>query len=554
MKIKPFKLNKAQMIVMIQRVSSAVSIWSRGTGKSFFIAWIIHLVVKNMPRSCWAIVGKSYKQILTRTLPSTISALETFFGYKLGRDYFVRQKPPKNLRFESPFEPPIDYEHFIIFKNGTGFHLVSLDGGGGSIRGLNIDGWIADEGLEINKLKLDKEVSPTNRGRIRHFGHIPMHHGTFVFSSMGYGPEFKWILDKGEYYAEKGLNYRAIREEIVRKSLLMIDNKNTEYRVQKWKEIIALKNQLKWRKNKDGFLYSEADIFDNIENVGWKYIEQQRRDLADFIFLVEILNWFPEGVEEGFYPDLSREYHGYESKHNHSFISNLELDDDAMLNPDSRMDEDCVPSLPLQIAVDWGAKINSLTVTQYYKSINTIRFIKNIYVKHPKILDDLASEFCEYYKHHINKVVYMRYDHTGNKSEANSKITYADQFTQILKKNGWTVKIKRKLNPPRHRIKYLQWSRILKNTIDAKKGRPHDPSIPIIEFNLDNCNETFVSMSNAQVIEKQGNIQKDKSSERNPLLPQEEATHLSDTADMHIDDVNIVEIGMPDPIPNSYQN
>jgi len=556
MKRKKFTLNKAQMTVMLQRVSSAVSIWSRGTGKSFFIAWIMHLVVKNMPRSCWALVGKSYKQILTRTLPSTISALETFFGYKLGRDFYVRQKPPKNAKFETPFEPPIDYEHFIIFKNGTGFHLVSLDGGGGSIRGLNIDGWIADEGLEINKIKLDKEVNPTNRGRIRHFGHIPMHHGTFIFSSMGYGPEFKWLLDKGKYYEKFGLNYRAIREEIVRKALLMIDNKNTEYRVQKWKEIINLKSQLKWRKDKEGFLYSEADIFDNLENVGFAYIEQQRRDLADFIFLVEILNWFPEGVEEGFYPDLSRDYHGYDGKYDNSFISSQNLDAESIANPDSRMDADCVPSMPLQIAVDWGAKINCLTVTQHLKSINTIRFIKNIYVKHPKILDDLAQEFCDYYKHHTNKVVYMRYDHTGNKSEANSKLTYADQFKQILEKkeNGFSVKLVKKINPPRHRIKYLQWSRILKNTIEAKKGRPHDVSIPWVEFNLDNCNEAFTSMTNAEVIEKNGNIQKNKSSEKNPLLPQEEATHLSDTADMHIDDINITDMSMPEPIPNIYSN
>lgn len=333
----------------------------------------------------------------------------------------------------------------------------------------------------------------------------------------------------------------------------MVDNKNLEYRVQKWKEIVALKEKLKWRKDKYGLLYNEADIFDNLDNVGFKYIEQQRRDLADFVFLVEILNYFPEGVEEGFYPDLSRDYHGYESKFDNSYLSSKDFTEEELENPDSRMDADCVPTLPLHIAVDWGAKINCLTVKQHLNSINTIRFIKNIYVKHPKILDDLAQEFCDYYSYHPKKIAYMRYDHTGNKQEANSKLTYADQFKQILEKQGWSVKLVKKTHAPRHRLKYLQWSRVLKNTIDAKKGRPHDSSIPLIEFNLDNCNETFVSMSNAQVVEKQGNIQKDKSSERNPLLPQEEATHLSDTADMHIDDIHVAELSMPEPLPNIYK-
>ena len=38
-----------------------VSIWGRGTGKSTILAWDMHEIVRTMPRSCWVIVGSTYK-------------------------------------------------------------------------------------------------------------------------------------------------------------------------------------------------------------------------------------------------------------------------------------------------------------------------------------------------------------------------------------------------------------------------------------------------------------------------------------------------------------
>lgn len=158
LKSKQTIFNKPQQLFQVLKPSSSKNVWSRGTGKSFLIAWIIHMIVKWMPRSSWAIVGKSYKQLLTRTLPTTIATLESVFGYKQDKDFFVRRRPPRNFRFDSPFSPPLDYDHCIIFKNGAFFHLVSLDGGGSTIRGLSIDGYLGDEALEINKEKMDSEV------------------------------------------------------------------------------------------------------------------------------------------------------------------------------------------------------------------------------------------------------------------------------------------------------------------------------------------------------------------------------------------------------------
>lgn len=536
MQAKQTIFNKPQQLFQLLKPASSKNIWSRGTGKSFLIAWLIHMIVKWMPRASWAIVGKSYKQLLTRTLPTTIATLESVFGYKQDRDFFVRRKPPKNFNFDTPFSPPLDYDHCIIFKNGTFFHLVSLDGGGSTIRGLSIDGYLGDEALEINKERMDSEVVPTNRGNLRYFKHIPFHHGSFFFSSMGYGHDFKWMLEGGKYYENDGFNFRAVRQQIVDKELELVDCPDASRMAILWDEIVELKRKLKWYKNKSGFLYMEADVFDNIENVGWSYIKEMRRTLLDFIFMVEMLNWFPEGVESGFYFALNRQDHGYSNKFDERFIGGLPLNSEALKKPDCRMDADLVGGQPLRIAVDWGSHINSMTTTQYLLSINTIRFLKNHYVK-GDTLDKLANNWCDYYAPHNKKEVFFAYGHDGNVTHANSKLTYAQEFAQILEARGWTVYMSQEPVPLTQMERYYLWAKVLKNTSDHKAGRPVDPSLPLVEFNLDNCNETFISMQNAPSKEGRSGIEKNKSSERNASLPQEEATHLSDTADYNLSSV-----------------
>lgn len=108
---------------------------------------------------------------------------------------------------------------------------------------------------------------------------------------------------------------------------------------------------------------------------------------------------------------------------------------------------------------------------------------------------------------------------------ANADLTYAEQFAKILRQNGWSVRMAPKFAPPGHQEKYLLVNRIL---------REYDPSYPKLRFNLENCKETMISMEQAPARDLPGKgIKKDKSSERSSM-PQEEATHLSDTVDIHV--------------------
>ena len=119
------RLNRPQLLFGIKNPDTSANVWSRATGKSFEIGCLIDKIVQTMPRSAWVIQGTTFKQLLSRTLPSTISALEKM-GYKKDYHFFVGRKAPKswkiNSYWEEPYEAPLKFENFIHFYTGTGFH------------------------------------------------------------------------------------------------------------------------------------------------------------------------------------------------------------------------------------------------------------------------------------------------------------------------------------------------------------------------------------------------------------------------------------------------
>lgn len=467
------------------------------------------------------IVGATYMQILTRTLPSTINSLEKL-GYKLNVHYFIGRKPPAKFKLILPYEPPLKFDHYLFFwREGVGFHLVSQDGGGGSSRGLNVDGIIADESLLLNKEKFNKEASATNRGNLAPFSHIPWHHGIFHFSSMPYGELGKWLLDYGEYYND---DHNFINNKVIDLQLDFIDNKDKQFRLETWRKILILKQELKYVQNGDGLLYSEANVFDNIKNVGIKYIEQQRRELTTFEFLTEMLNKRPTSIEGGFYAKLNEEIHGYSYSYDNDYLNGLEYDFDKIKSLDSRVDADCVKSQPLRISIDWGSAISSLSVGQLLPK--EYRLIKDFYVKHPKLIKDLADNFCDYYQYHPCKVVNFIIDVAwGNRRMPDSRQTFNEQFAARLKNKGWRVNIIDLGVPVDDQSRYICWHQLLsEDDEDGFKFR----------INLNNCKQTYVSMSQAPAKEGSKGIEKDKSSERSKSIAPEDATHFSDTADQHI--------------------
>lgn len=442
----------------------------RGLGKSTAIAFEMREVITDMPRSNNFLVGETFQQILTRTLPSTIAGLERL-GLIKDKHYFVGRRAPRKLGWNEPYQPPLDYSRAIHFCTGAVYNLVSQDRSG-SGRGLNTDSGIGDECnlLDIEKLNID--VMATMRGsdpRLKDKRKFMnnLFTGTTPLTQVG-----KWMYKKEE-------------------------------------EALSFPNRV---------LYLRASSYENFEVLGQRWFEMMKRTMPDYLFSAEIENIRPQKIEDGFYPQLG-EKHLY-TNFNYDYYDSLNQKV-SIQSINSKGDADCDSYAPLEISVDWGASINCMCVCQQHG--DEFKFLKEFYVKSPKILDDLfREEFIPYYEHHREKTIYFWYDRNGNSRMANSDLTFFEQAERILSAAGWkVVAMSRGLDPP-HQDKYLLWNILLKES---------ESHLPVIRFNKAHTKCTLLSMGNAPAKDIKG-IQKDKGSERKKDFPQEEATHFSDAADI----------------------
>jgi hypothetical protein len=479
-----------------------------------------------MPGSSGISIGETYQQLLTRTLPSRIEGWSKL-GLIKDKHYFIGRKPPRAWKWPDPIEAPVSYDHYIAFCNGSGIHLVSQDRKGSS-NGINSD-WI--EGDEAKYLKYQQfldETLPTMRANRPKFKHLPCHWSITFTTSMPTAADAKWILKKREEMDPEQIKIMLL----INAEILLLQGQFEQAKTETTrKAILRSINKLNEQLHQMRFnciYYSEASTLDNIAVLGTEYIKRMKRIMPDYIFETEILNKRPDTIEGGFYPMLDLDVHTYTS-YNNSYLDSLDYDFNKTKIVDSRMDEDCVKSQPLRIAVDWGSKINCMSIGQWFSSINTFKFLKCMHVLHPELLDHLAKKFLDYYQHHTCKEVHFAYDHTGNTNLANSNRTYAEQFADILKKGGWKVIMRSKNKAaPTHQEKYLLWYKLLQR---------QDPRMPMVMFNKNNTKELQISMLQAPAIEGPKGIQKNKSSERNENVPQEQATHYSDTADILVQDL-----------------
>lgn len=536
-------LNGPQQLSVINNAKSEVDIHGRGTGKSYIIGWEINQIVRNMPRSVNSITGRTFGQIYTRTLPSTLKFLEKL-GYEKDKDFKIGGKPPKS--WVEPYEKITKYENFVSFSNGTGFLMLSQERAG-SARGPNLDREIVDEALTLNKKRYDEEVSPANRGNEEYFGfkspkRVKQHHGFRYVSSMPYTREQKWLLDYGNYYKEEaGVQIFDIWNRIVKLQLQLIEAyKANDKRLFKdiWNETVRLKKQIAPFVSKEGLLFTLANAFDNIQNLGMSYIVREYDKQNLLTFMVEILNWIIDQIEDCYY-SLDSSIHIYYNAYNDDYIrgiaENSNWDATQLEDENCMFDLDCDPGKALEIVPDWGSKMTLFSVAQErnYNFVTKIIeptdcTINEFFVKVDTpgvMIDDLVDKVCKYYNGHPTKrITYFR-DRYGDSRQPNAKNsrTYNEQAIDRFISNGWIVdtRVHRGMEPPQH-DKYLLWMNIL-------KGK--DQRYPKFIINGRKCKYTLISMNNTKVIDKDGRFEKDKSSERKSSILPEEATHFGDAVD-----------------------
>lgn len=158
-------------------------------------------VTLSMPQGAGIWAGNSRKQLFTRTVPATIAAIERFWGYKEGVQFWWG-KPPKKLNIPRPIIKPEDWSHVISFFNGFVWYMTSLEVRG-SANSMTVNYIMVDEARFIKKEKLDAEVMPTLSG-ITHpmadwrFSEAnPYYKGTLFVSDAGLSKRDNW-MDKEE--------------------------------------------------------------------------------------------------------------------------------------------------------------------------------------------------------------------------------------------------------------------------------------------------------------------------------------------------------------------
>lgn len=159
-------------------------------------------VVQCMPQGAGIWLGNSTKQLLTRTVPATIAAIERFWGLREGQ-HFWWGAPPKKLGIARPIIKPKDWSRCISFYNGFVWHLISLEVRG-SANSLTVNYIMGDECRFMNKAKIDAEVMPTLSGITHPMGdwrfteQNPYYKGTFFASDAALSQRENWMEKEEE--------------------------------------------------------------------------------------------------------------------------------------------------------------------------------------------------------------------------------------------------------------------------------------------------------------------------------------------------------------------
>lgn len=462
-----------------QYVKKIVLEWARGTGKSTILGWFIKEAVSQMPRATGVLVGETYQQILSRTLPSTKEGLD-MFGILEDIDYIVGRSG-KDRGFTPPFQAPSSWGNVIHFSNGFILIMVSNDQPNAG-RGINSSFAIGDEAALLDKERLYNNVQTTNRSTCGGlYASKPLCNTEVYASSVAMTKKGQWFTDL-EKEAEK----------------------------------------FPWK-----VLFIKANSFANKMNLSKEYFESMRDNAPSIThYNAEILNIRPKAVTRGFYPALDPKKHYYKYSYDNNYLNDVGLSGDRR-KFNCNQDTDYVKGKRLVVTIDWG---NIITMNVSQDQTQEYRFLKTFFVETPKIIDDIIEQdFCPYYEplKASNNTIEFYFDRNGNSKVANSRITFAEQAGAAFKRNGWKVifKTHKHENPP-HNEKYIVLNYLLK--YGGTNG------LPLIKINEHNCNDMIISLENAPAIDgtQANTLQKDKRSERSKVIKQQHATHFSDTFDI----------------------
>lgn len=509
---KKVYFNDPQLEFMYTGAHTSVIAGGRRLGKSHGFAAPFGLRnTQSMPRSTGGVVGRTFQQLLSQTLPGTLQALEQF-GFKRDLHYYIGHKPPKDIDFGKPIIDPPSYDHAIIFYNGTIWRLISQDRPGTS-NSLTLDWLLLDEARLLKFDKLKVETFPANGGFRGHFGNNPWHHGMLIISDMPTTKAGSWFLS----YKEK------MDTELIETIHGLIFEKWKLKQIYKADPRKSIRNEIRQidialaKLRSVAVYYREWSSIENLELLGERYIKQMKRDLPPLVFQTSILCKKIKNQRDNFYAALQESIHYYDAYDN-SYLDSLDYnyrDKDDNCNQDGDLDRD----KPISIAFDYNANINWLVAAQ--RSGVKMLTLKSFYVKYERKIRELVQEFCKYYRYHGNKTVIYYYDNTAlGTNYAVGDDDFAAVICDEFERLGWSVQRMHLGNPvphiDKHRMIHL-----------AMKGQKY--LFPM--FNRPNNEALLLAMENTGVRITSRGFAKDKSGEKLAESEEDMLEHRTDGTD-----------------------
>lgn len=337
-------------------------------------------------------------------------------------------------------------------------------------RGGNWDDLGADEAALIKEDAMMKVFFLAVRANLSVFGHIPQHRQKRLYTSMPWKPSGYW----------------------------------TAHLVEKEK------------KHPELYKVVQACTMDNVAILGLDYIEQLRTILPPQVYAIEVLNQFIQQLPDGFYPSFRPDFH--------TRIDTYEYEDSAKRGiVVKREDRDRNINAPLDLMFDFGGKINCALSAQYDRNKHQVNILREFVVKDDEgKIRELVNKICTTYSDHKKRLVRVYGEPRGNDKTPDDEKTYYQRIQKYFAANNWTAEI--------HAFKKAT-DHVSRHNFLTEIFDEIDPQFPKVRINENLCKNFTIVL---QITDIKDDYTKDKTKERDPNFPQEQAPHLSDAFDYYL--------------------
>ncbi|WP_020531406.1 hypothetical protein [Flexithrix dorotheae] len=243
--------------------------------------------------------------------------------------------------------------------------------------------------------------------------------------------------------------------------------------------------------------FTKCTSWDNQAVLGLNTLERWQREMNQLEYDVEIMCEEADSVPNSYYLDYDEEKHGY-------------------TNPLYTKFYDLEASKPLLLSFDFNAGFNSMIVGQLLPQ--RLNIVSESFVKGTKIIDHLIEQFDREFADWENPRVQIFGDSNGYKRNPNSTETFYDLILRLLRQKGWQPELKAWNYNPEHITRH----RVINKLLQENENHPR------IRINTRECPYLATNLKKTPIFP---DFQKDKRSEKDENLPQEQATHLSDCFD-----------------------